>query len=120
MEKYDTVDEYINSFFGEKKEVLTKFRTFARKKIPQATESMSYGMPTFKLNGKNIVHFAAFKDHVSFFPTPSGIDAFEKETKQYRTGKGTMQFADGNKIPWDLIRKIIDFRIEEIVSKKRR
>ncbi len=113
MEKFETIDEYVNSFDGDTLDILKKFRESIQKRVPQATESMSYGMPTFKLKGKNLVHFAAFKNHVGFFPAPSGIDALSEETKPYRTGKGTMQFQFNQPIPWDLILRIVDFRVKE-------
>ncbi len=113
MEKFETIDEYIASFNGDIQDILKKFRESIQTKAPQATESMSYGMPTFKLNGKNLVHFAAFKNHIGFFPAPSGIDALADEAKPYRTGKGTMQFQFNQPIPWDLILRIVDFRVKE-------
>lgn len=114
MEKFDTVDDYINSFDGKKKELLLEFRAKVKQLAPNAVESISYGMPGYKLNGKPLAYFAGFKSHISFFPTPSGIDALDKETKPYRTGKGTMQFKDGEPIPWSLVEKILRFRIKEI------
>ena len=89
MEKFDTIGEYIASFPEETQVILKRFRKIIGKIAPQATESMSYRMPTFKLNGKNLVHFAAFKNHIGFFPTPSGIDALEKETKIYIRSQNT-------------------------------
>ena len=73
-------------------------------------------MPTFYLNG-NLVHFAVFKDHYSFFPCPSGIEEFEKELAPYRKGKGTLQFAFDESIPWDIIGKIVQFRVKENLNK---
>jgi uncharacterized protein YdhG (YjbR/CyaY superfamily) len=73
-------------------------------------------MPTFFLNG-NLVHFAAFKDHYGFFPSPSGIDAFEKELAPYRGGKGTLRFSINKPIPWDIIKKIVKFRVNENLNK---
>jgi uncharacterized protein YdhG (YjbR/CyaY superfamily) len=76
-------------------------------------------MPTFYLNG-NLVHFAAFKDHYGFFPNPSGIDAFEKELAPYRSGKGTLRFPIDKPIPWDIIQKVIQFRIKENLNKAKK
>lgn len=118
MEKFETIDEYIASFDGNTQDILKKFRENILKRAPQATETMSYGMPTFKLYGHNLVHFAAFKNHIGFFPAPSGIDALADETKPYRTGKGTMQFQFNQPIPWDLVLKIVDYRIKENENKK--
>ena len=114
MEKFDNIDEYMNSFSQDKKKILLEFRKKIRKLVPDANESMSYGMPGYKLNGKPLVYFAAFKRHIGFFPTPSGIDALEKETDKYRTGKGTMRFALDKPIPWDLVEKIVKSRIKEV------
>ena len=116
MQKFDTVDEYINSFDGKKKELLMEFRRRINSLTPESVESVSYGMPGYKLNGKPLVYFAAFKNHIGFFPTPSGIDALEEETKPYRTGKGTMQFKLNNPIPWSLVEKIVKSRIKEVKS----
>lgn len=112
MINYKSIDEYINSFPEEQKSILNKIRDSIKEEAPEATEKISYGMPTFYQNG-NLVHFAAFKNHIGFFPAPSGINAFEKELAKYRTGKGTLQFKYGEEIPFNLIRKIVQFRLKE-------
>lgn len=114
MEKFDTVDEYINSFEGEQKPLLIEFRKKIKALAKDSIEGMYYGMPGYKLNGKPLAYFAAFKNHIGFFPTPSGIDALDEETKPYRTGKGTMQFTYDKPIPWQLVDKIIKMRIGEL------
>lgn len=114
MIKYKTVDEYINSFEEETKALLITFRKKIQQIAPDSIESMSYGMPGYKLNGKPLVYFAAFKKHIGFFPTPGGINGLDQETKPYRTGKGTMQFKLSEKIPWDLVEKVVKYRIKEI------
>jgi uncharacterized protein YdhG (YjbR/CyaY superfamily) len=111
-----TIDEYIETFDPTIQKTLNEMRNFIKTEVPEATERISYGMPTFYLNG-NLVHFAAFKDHYGFFPSPSGIDAFEKELAPYRTGKGTLQFPINKPIPWDIIQKIIHFRARENLNK---
>jgi len=111
MKTYKSTDEYISSFPTETQTILKKIRETIKEEAPNATEKISYGMPTFYLNG-NLVHFAAFKKHIGFFPAPSGIDQFEKELSKYRTGKGTLQFSY-EEIPYDLIRKVVKFRIME-------
>jgi uncharacterized protein YdhG (YjbR/CyaY superfamily) len=111
-----TIDEYIESFEPEIKKTLTEIRNFIKKEIPEATEKIAYGMPTFYLNG-NLVHFAAFKDHYGFFPGPSGIDAFEKELAPYRSGKGTLRFPLDKPIPWEIIKKVVQFRKKENLKK---
>lgn len=117
MKGYATIDEYIEAQVEDVRVVLQKIRGITRKVAPDASETISYGMPTLKLNGKNLVHFAAFKNHIGFFPTPSAIDALDKETKPYRTGKGTMQFPHNKPVPWDLIARITKFRLDEIKDK---
>lgn len=116
MIKYDSVDDYINSFEGKTKTILIEFRRRIKELAPESVESMSYGMPGYKLRGKPLAYFAGFKSHVSFFPTPSGIDSLDRETEPFRTGKGTMQFDPEKTIPWDLVEKIIRFKIGELTS----
>ncbi|MCL1992197.1 MAG: DUF1801 domain-containing protein [Spirochaetes bacterium] len=112
----DEIDEYIERFAPDVKNTLREIRAFIKQEVPQAEEKISYKMPTFYLNG-NLVHYAAFKDHYGFFPAPSGIDAFEKELAPYRSGKGTLRFPFGEPIPWELIRKIVRFRVTENLSR---
>ncbi|MDR0506174.1 MAG: DUF1801 domain-containing protein [Dysgonamonadaceae bacterium] len=112
----NTIDEYIETFEPEIQKTLTEIRNFIKNEVPDATEKISYGMPTFYLNG-NLVHFAAFKDHYGFFPSPSGIDAFEKELSPYRSGKGTLRFSIDKPIPWDIIKKVVRFRVSENLNK---
>ena len=112
----NTIDEYIELFDPNIQKTLKEIRDFIKKEAPEATEKISYGMPTFYLNG-NLVHFAAFKDHYGFFPSPSGIEAFEKEYAPYRSGKGTLRFPFDQPIPWEIIQKVIHFRIKENINK---
>jgi uncharacterized protein YdhG (YjbR/CyaY superfamily) len=114
--KMKTIDEYVETFEPEIQKTLNEIRNFIKTEVPEAAEKISYGMPTFYLNG-NLVHFAAFKDHYGFFPSPSGIDAFEKELAPYRTGKGTLRFPIDKPIPWDIIKKVIQFRVKENLNK---
>jgi uncharacterized protein YdhG (YjbR/CyaY superfamily) len=111
-----TIDEYIETFDPQIRQTLHEMRDFIKREAPEATEKISYGMPTFYLNG-NLVHFAAFKDHYGFYPSPSGIDAFEGELAPYRTGKGTLQFPFDKPIPWDLIKKVVQLRVRENSNK---
>ncbi|MDR2782313.1 MAG: DUF1801 domain-containing protein [Treponema sp.] len=111
-EEIKNIDEYIANFDTEIQKTLNELRNFIRSEAPDATEKISYGMPTFYLKG-NLVHFAAFKDHYGFFPSPSGIDEFEKELSPYRSGKGTLRFPFNKHIPWDILRKVIRYRVEE-------
>jgi uncharacterized protein YdhG (YjbR/CyaY superfamily) len=113
MGKMKTIDEYIETFEPKIQKTLNKIRAFIKKEVPEAAEKISYGMPTFYLNG-NLIHFAAFKDHFSLFPGPSGVDRlFEKELIPYRTGKGTLRFPIDKPIPWETIKKVIQFRVKE-------
>ena len=115
-EKAKNIDEYIASFDIEIQKTLNELRKFIKEGVPEAIEKISYGMPTFYLKG-NLVHFAAFKDHYGFFPSPSGIDNFETELIPYRRGKGTLRFPFNKEIPWDLLRKVIHHRVEENLKK---
>jgi uncharacterized protein YdhG (YjbR/CyaY superfamily) len=116
--KVKTIDEYIAGFEDDIQKTLQEIRNFIKSVAPEATEKISYGIPTFYLNG-NLVHFAAFKDHYGFYPTPSGIDEFEKELAPYRSGKGTLRFPVNKPLPWKIIKKVIHFRVKENLNKKR-
>jgi len=119
FENMNTIDEYIETFEPEIQRTLKKIRNFIRAEVPEATEKMSYGMPTFYLNG-NLVHFAVFKNHYSLFPCPSGIEELEKEFAPYRSGKGTLRFLIDKPIPWKIIKKLIGFRVKENMNKTRK
>jgi uncharacterized protein YdhG (YjbR/CyaY superfamily) len=116
-EQFGTIDEYIASFPGEVRAILETLRQTIQKAAPDATEAIAYGIPTFRLHG-NLVHFAAFRNHISFFPTSSGIAAFRKELSPYKTAKGTVQFPLGKPVPYDLVEKITAFRVTENNQKK--
>ena len=113
---FKTVDEYIKTFPQGVQTILEKIRQIIRKAAPEAVEAISYQMPTFKLNG-NLVHFAAFKNHIGFYPTPTGITAFQKELAPYKGGKGSIQFPLAKPIPFDLVRKIVEYRVKENLAK---
>lgn len=115
--KFETMDEYIKTFPKDVQSILEEMRNTIRKAAPEATEAISYQMPTFRLNGKNLVHFAAFKNHVGFYPIPSAIKAFERELSQYKQGKGSVQFPIDKRIPHNLLRKIVIFRVKENQSR---
>jgi uncharacterized protein YdhG (YjbR/CyaY superfamily) len=114
-----TIDDYIKRFTGEPKALLEQMRSTIRKAAPMATEKISYRIPTFYYNG-NLVHFAAFKNHIGFFPTSSGVAAFQKELKGYKTSKGTVQFPFGEPLPLRLIARMVKFRVKENAAKKMR
>lgn len=111
------VAAYINSFAADVQEGLNEIRQIIREAAPAATESISYGMPAYKQGGKPLVYFAAFKKHIGFYATPNGHEAFKEELSQYKQGKGSVQFPFGSPLPADLIRRIVQFRIESIGGK---
>ncbi|KAB2328686.1 hypothetical protein F7731_24510 [Cytobacillus depressus] len=111
-----SIDEYILQYPQEIQEILKTLRKVIKESAPNAEEKISYGMPTFVLNG-NLVHFAAFKNHIGFYPTPSGINTFKQELSGYKTSKGAVQFPIGKPIPYVLISKIVKFRVDENKSK---
>ena len=112
------IDEYIAMFPKDVQKILENLRQVIRETAPDAEETIDYGIPTFKLNG-NLVHFAAFKNHIGFYPTPSGIDAFKKELSPYKQSKGTVQFPLDKPIPVVLVKEIVKFRIKESASEKK-
>lgn len=114
-----TIDEYIKTFPKDVQSILEKMKQTIQKCAPEAIETFSYGIPTFDLNGKHLVHFAGFKNHIGFYPTPSGIEAFKKELSQYKRAKGSVQFPIDKPIPYDLVRKIVAFRGKENKVKKK-
>lgn len=111
-----TIDEYIAIFPKNVQDILEKLRRVIRESAPEAEETINYGIPTFKLNG-NLVHFAAFKNHIGFYPTPSAIVAFKKELAPYKQAKGSVQFPIDKPIPFDLVKKIVDYRVKENESR---
>lgn len=119
MKNNDTSsDEYIKQFPKDVQKILRKIRKAICDAAPEATETISYQMPTLKLNGKNLVHFAAFKNHIGFYPNPSGITPFKEELKGYKTSKGAIQFQLNEPIPYDLIEKIVKYRVKESIATK--
>jgi uncharacterized protein YdhG (YjbR/CyaY superfamily) len=113
---FKTIDEYISAFPEDTRELLERIRQAIKESAPAAEEAIGYGMPSFKLNG-NLVYFAAFKDHIGFFPTASGIEAFRKEMSAYSTSKGTVRFPLDKPLPLGLIRKIVKYRVKENLEK---
>lgn len=107
-----TIDSYISQFPDNVKDILEQIRRIIKSAAPGTKESIKYGIPTFELNG-NLVHFAAFKHHIGFYPTPSGIEAFKVELKKFKSAKGSVQFPIDQKLPYDLIKKIVEFRVKE-------
>ncbi len=113
-----TIDEYIAQFPEDIQQKLQEIRAVIHEAAPEATEKISYQMPTFYLRG-NLVHFAAFKNHIGFYPVPSGIAAFETELAPYKRSKGAVQFPLDQPIPTELISRIVQFRVGENLQKKK-
>ncbi len=109
---FRTVDEYIAAFPEDIRTLLQSVRATIRAAAPDAEERIAYQMPTYSQHG-NLVHFAALKNHIGFYPTPSGIDAFHADLAKYRSTKGAVQFPIGEPLPLELIRKVTQFRVEE-------
>jgi uncharacterized protein YdhG (YjbR/CyaY superfamily) len=113
----ETIDQYIANLPNEVKAILEKIRAIIREEAPDAKEAMKYGIPTFTLNKGNLVHFGAFPKHIGFYPTPSGIEAFKQELSGYESAKGSVQFPLDRDMPYDLIRRIVAFRVKEAQDK---
>jgi uncharacterized protein YdhG (YjbR/CyaY superfamily) len=111
-----TIDEYIAGFPKDIQDILEKIRATVHEAAPEAEEAISYQMPAFKLKG-NLVYFAAFKEHIGFYPIPSGIEKFKNELSVYKQGKGSVQFPLDQPIPYGLISRIVKFRVEENLKK---
>ncbi|HJS54845.1 MAG TPA: DUF1801 domain-containing protein [Chitinophagaceae bacterium] len=113
MKKPKNTDEYISWFPEETRKILQQIRTTIKKTVPRAEETISYGIPTFNLNGSYLIYFAGYKNHVSIYPAPRGKDEFKQILAPYKGGKGTVQFPLDQPIPFNLIVKIVKFRMKE-------
>jgi uncharacterized protein YdhG (YjbR/CyaY superfamily) len=111
------VDEYIERQPAEAQSKLREMRDLVRSIAPDASETISYAIPTFDLNGRHLVHYAGFAKHVGFYPIPTGMTAFSEELEPYKRGKGSVQFPLADPLPLDLIRRIVEFRVAENLSK---
>jgi len=111
-----TIDEYIAGFPVETQAILEEIRSLIREEAPDAVETISYAIPTFDLNGTHLVHFAGFKNHIGFYPTGGGADTFAEELKSYKTGKGSVQFPLNKPVPYDLIRRIVAYRVAVVTG----
>ena len=116
---YKTMDEYISIFPKDVAHILNSLREAIRETAPEAEGTISYQIPTFTLYG-NLVHFAAFKNHIGFYPTPSAIEAFKKELSPYQMSKGSVQFPIDKPFPLPLIRKIVKYRVKENTERKQK
>lgn len=111
------IDGYIAGFPADVQQILEKIRRTIHKAAPAAEENISYQIPTFTLNGKHLVYFAAFKKHIGFYPAPVGDPDFKEDLSAYAAGKGTVRFPLDQPVPFDLIRNIVKFRVKESLSK---
>ena len=116
--KPKTIAQYINKFPAKIRSILNLLKNAIKVTAPKASEKISYDMPTFTLNGKNLVHFAAFKNHIGFYPTPKPIVKFKKELKEYKTSKGAVQFPINKPLPFGLIKRMIKYKIKTLVNGK--
>ena len=112
----EDIDEYIDRFPGNVQELLQKIRKTIQKAAPDAVEAISYGIPTFRLNG-NLVHFAAFQSHIGFYPAPRGVAEFKDDMARYEGGKGTARFPLDQPIPYELITRMVKFRVQKNLEK---
>ena len=117
--EFKNIDEYIAAFPKNVQTILQELRQAVRDAAPQAEEAISYQMPAFKLNG-NLVYFAAFKNHIGFFPTSSAMEVFKEEVKEYKTGKGTLRSPMDKPMPLNLVKKIVKYRVKENLDKKKK
>jgi uncharacterized protein YdhG (YjbR/CyaY superfamily) len=117
--QFKTIDEYIDTFPKRVQHILNELRHAIKGAAPEAEETINYGIPTFTLNG-NLVHFAAFENHIGFYPTPSGMEAFKQELSSYKGAKGSVQFPITQALPLPLIRRIVEFRVRENLERKRK
>jgi uncharacterized protein YdhG (YjbR/CyaY superfamily) len=116
--RFETIDEYIATFPRNVRDILEELQRIIRESAPESEETISYGIPTFDLNGKHLVHFAAYKNHIGFYPTSSGITRFKKELSRYELSRGTVRFPINEPIPFDLISKIVKYRVKETLDEK--
>ncbi len=112
------IDEYIARFPLDTQEILEQIRVTIKKVVPEAEETISYGIPTFNLNGTYLIYFAAYKKHIGFYPVPRAIDQVDKDFASYKTsGNGTIQFPLNKPVPLNLIIKLVKFKVKENVEK---
>lgn len=116
---FKTMDEYISTFPENVQRILHELRQTIKEAAPEAEETINYQIPTFTLNG-NLVHFAAFRNHIGFYPAPSGIEAFENELTSYKRAKGSVQFPINQPLPLALIRRIVKYRVKENLERNQK
>ena len=111
------IEDYLTEFAGSTLDRLNQIRRTIREEAPEAEELISYGIPTFDINGRHLIHFAGYKNHVGLYPTPHGIEAFEQELAAFPQGKGSVQFPHDRPLPLDLVRRIVRHQVAQILSK---
>lgn len=116
MNTSNDVDAYIAKFPADVQAILNRLRGMVATAAPNAEESMSYGMPGYKLNGKPLVYYAGYARHIGLYATPAGHEAFAEELANYKQGKGSVQFPLNAEMPWDLIERIIAFRVKDVTA----
>jgi uncharacterized protein YdhG (YjbR/CyaY superfamily) len=114
----EDIDEYIKGFPNNVQKILQKIRKTIQKAAPDATEAISYAIPTFKLNG-NLIHFAAYQNHIGLYPAPRGVDEFKNDMARYEGGKGTARFPLDEPIPYDLITRIVKYRVKKHMERSK-
>jgi uncharacterized protein YdhG (YjbR/CyaY superfamily) len=112
------IDKYISDFPTDVREILKQIRTIIKEAAPEAVENFAYGMPAYKTNGKPLVYFAGFKNHIGFYATPTGHEQFSSVLSEYKQGRGSVQFPLNKPIPFDLIKRMVEFRVKENSLKK--
>lgn len=120
MDKTGVINDYIKSFPNDVQKQLKQLYDAIKEVLPEAEEAIGYGIPTFKVKGKNVVHFAAFMNHLGFYPTADGIAKFRKELSHYRGAKGSVQFPLNKSMPLDLIKKITLYRLQQVEEKAKK
>lgn len=114
-QNFSSISEYIRTFPQSTQKILFKVYKTIKDAVPDAEEAIRYQMPTFRYKNKNLVHFAAYQNHIGFYPTPAAIHEFKEYLKKFKTSKGAIQFPITEEIPLDLISKIVIFRIKTII-----
>ena len=117
---FKTVDEYIKSFPAHTQSLLHLVRSAIKRKVPEAVESIVYGMPAYKTNGRPLVYFAGYKNHIGFYALPSGQSEFAAELSIYKQGKGSVQFPLDKELPYNLIERMVEFRAKENLAKAKK
>ena len=114
MKSIASVEEYISNYPESTRQLLFRIQQIVKENAPDSVESISYGMPAYKLNGKALIYFAGYAKHIGLYATPNGHNKFKHQLSSYKQGKGSVQFPLNQQIPFDLIAEIVRFRFSEI------